>query len=168
MPWTTPATATAGSTALTAAFWNEQVRDNLAELAPIASGSAWTSWTPSLAAGFGNGNATRTGGYLRIGKTVTFWGKIVFGSTTTKGAQMNVTLPFTASASDKGFFTATIFDITVNWYHVMVLPSTTTELEIVCTNASATYTSAAQINATVPFTWDTGDIVRYGGVYEAA
>ena len=28
MAWTTPATATAGSTALTAAFWNEQVRDN--------------------------------------------------------------------------------------------------------------------------------------------
>ena len=28
MAWTTPATAVAGSTALTAAFWNEQVRDN--------------------------------------------------------------------------------------------------------------------------------------------
>jgi hypothetical protein len=28
MAWTTPSTATAGSTALTAAFWNEQVRDN--------------------------------------------------------------------------------------------------------------------------------------------
>lgn len=28
MAWTTPATATAGSTALTAAFWNTQVRDN--------------------------------------------------------------------------------------------------------------------------------------------
>ncbi len=29
MAWTTPATATAGSTALTAAFWNTNVRDNL-------------------------------------------------------------------------------------------------------------------------------------------
>ena len=29
MAWTTPATAVAGSTALTAAFWNQQVRDNL-------------------------------------------------------------------------------------------------------------------------------------------
>ena len=28
MAWTTPSTAVAGSTALTAAFWNEQVRDN--------------------------------------------------------------------------------------------------------------------------------------------
>ena len=32
MAWTTPATASAGSTALTAAFWNEQVRDNSAYL----------------------------------------------------------------------------------------------------------------------------------------
>jgi hypothetical protein len=32
MAWTTPATATAGSTALTAAFWNTQVRDNTNEL----------------------------------------------------------------------------------------------------------------------------------------
>ena len=32
MAWTTPATATAGSTALTAAFWNEQVRDNTQQL----------------------------------------------------------------------------------------------------------------------------------------
>jgi len=32
MAWTNPATATAGSTALTAAFWNEQVRDNTNEL----------------------------------------------------------------------------------------------------------------------------------------
>lgn len=29
MVWTTPATAVAGSTALTAAFWNQQVRDNV-------------------------------------------------------------------------------------------------------------------------------------------
>jgi hypothetical protein len=28
MAWTTPSTAVAGSTALTAAFWNQQVRDN--------------------------------------------------------------------------------------------------------------------------------------------
>jgi len=32
MAWTTPATAVAGSTALTAAFWNEQVRDNVTDL----------------------------------------------------------------------------------------------------------------------------------------
>ena len=32
MAWTTPSTAVAGSTALTAAFWNEQVRDNSAYL----------------------------------------------------------------------------------------------------------------------------------------
>ena len=29
MAWTTPSTAVAGSTALTAAFWNQQVRDNV-------------------------------------------------------------------------------------------------------------------------------------------
>ena len=37
MAWTTPATASAGSTALTAAFWNEQVRDNLDNLRALAN-----------------------------------------------------------------------------------------------------------------------------------
>lgn len=32
MAWTTPSTAVAGETALTAALWNEQVRDNLSSL----------------------------------------------------------------------------------------------------------------------------------------
>ena len=37
MAWTTPSTAVAGSTALTAAFWNEQVRDNMANLRALAN-----------------------------------------------------------------------------------------------------------------------------------
>jgi hypothetical protein len=153
---------------LTASFWNAQVRDNFNVLAPIASGAAWTSWSPSLAVGFSNGNATRTGGYLQVGKTVAFWAKIVFGSSTSKGAQMNVTIPVTASLSDSGFFIAAAQDISINTFPVMVLPQSTTQVEIVAINASSTYAAAAQINATVPFTWDTGDIVRYGGFYEAA
>jgi hypothetical protein len=165
MAWTTPGTATAGEV-LTASFWNTQVRDNMVELAPFMA--SWTAWTPSLQAGFGNGNATRTGGYIKIGKMCIFWAKIVFGSTTTKGDQMNVTLPFTALASDSGLFFATAIDITANWFHVWPIPTSTTALEIVSSAAGGTYTQAAQTKAAVPFTWDTGDVVRYQGVYEIA
>lgn len=47
MAWTTPATATAGSTALTAAFWNTQVRDNLNALINIQS-TTRTATTPNF------------------------------------------------------------------------------------------------------------------------
>ena len=46
MTWTTPSTVVAGSTDLTASLWNEQVRDNLANLRALANVQATTLTSP--------------------------------------------------------------------------------------------------------------------------
>ena len=152
---------------LTASFWNTQVRDNFVELAPFSA--AWTSWTPSFAGGFANGNATRTGKYIKVGRFVAFYGTITTGSTTTYGAVLRATLPVTAASANDGM---TVFghflDASVGRQPAFVIPNSTTEVEFASINVAGTYAASAQTNATVPFTWTTGDGIFYAGSYEAA
>lgn len=65
MAWTTPSTVVAGQT-LSAAFWNEQVRDQFTELDGFFTAQA--TWTPSLDQ---NGARTKTvnrAAYTKIGQ----------------------------------------------------------------------------------------------------
>jgi len=96
--WTTPATASAGSTALTAAFWNTNVRDNLSELAPFFA--AWTSYTPTITAASGTPTTvSATGRYLKIGRLVLFSTQVTVTTVGTAAGNMQVALPFTADVS---------------------------------------------------------------------
>jgi hypothetical protein len=88
MAWTTPGTATAGEV-LTAAFWNENVRDNSNEFASFFT--AWTSFTPALKGTstnpiLGTGSSA-TGSYLKIGRLLIVTASITFGTSgVTNGA----------------------------------------------------------------------------------
>lgn len=70
MAWNTPGTATAGEV-LTAAFWNEQVRDNMTELAPLFT--TFTSWTPAVAQSGARTSTNRGSRYIKIGRLVIAW-----------------------------------------------------------------------------------------------
>lgn len=129
----------------------------------------WTSWTPTLGGGFSNGNATTVGKYLKLGKSIFYWGAITFGTTTGKGSVMTVTLPVAATSAIAGAALTSIYGNPAGSQVIFTpLEATTTTVEAVTMTASGTYVGAAQTTATQPATWATGNIVRYGGMYEAA
>lgn len=166
MAWVTPTSVSTGDV-LTASRWNQDIVSNAAELAAFFA--AWTSWTPSFAGGFANGNATRSGKYIKIGRSVSFYGIITAGSTTTFGAVLRATLPVTAASLDNGnCIFGHFLDASVGRVPAFVIPNSTTEVEFASINTAGTYAASAQTNATVPFTWVNGDGIFYAGTYEAA
>ena len=129
----------------------------------------WTSWTPTLSSGFSNGNATTVGRYLKIGKSIFYWGAITFGTTTVKGAIMKLSVPVPATSAIAACALTSIFG-SPNGTQMLFTPlqDTVSIFEAVTMTSSMAYVGSAQTTATVPFTWGTGDVVRYGGMYEAA
>jgi len=159
MAWTTPGTATAGDV-LTAAFWNTQVRDQFIELAPFMS--AWTAYTPGLGGGWGQGNGTLTGSYIKVGRWVACRFELTFGSTSTYGAGApTITLPFNAAA---GFYSNAIVDLvdsgTDNYIgNAYLNPGAygVGAVGIRVMRVDGTYTIVRDVTNTVPFTWTTND-----------
>lgn len=91
MAWTTPETAVAGDV-LTAAWLNQNVRDNLDALAPFFS--TWTSYTPQIDQGAST-NIAKTieyAKYLIVNKTVWLNVKVKFTGTGSN-AMMTMTFP---------------------------------------------------------------------------
>ena len=174
MAYTTPTTHVAGET-LPAADYNVIVNDVIDHESRIAAGeAAWTSWTPAFGTGgwaTSGGSASFTGKYLKIGKHVSFWARIIMGSSITGGSALNLTLPATASAV--GALANIVVmdrDFGANWYPLFVAPgdSTTSQINVWAMNAASTYVIQAAVTGTVPQTWAQNDEITYGGVYEAA
>lgn len=174
MAWTTPTTVNPGD-AILASLWNTQVKDNLLELAPFAA--EWTNWTPTLVgSGFTitQGNSAKSGKYLKVGKFVTFWGKWVFGSTTSFGAgsgSFDMSLPFTAKNADTlaGLQIVVLDSGTAHYPFLnLAVDNSTTVLRATPMSASASYVIQSSVNATVPFTWAVNDAVWWAGTYETA
>jgi hypothetical protein len=163
MAWTTPGTATAGEV-LTAAFWNANVRDNSLELAPFFS--AWTSYTPSWT-NLTVGNAVVTAKYFQIGKTVFYFGSIVWGSTTSATSSTTlVSLPVTAISSNFDLANGSLFigDSGTRGYVGVCAPQTTTTM-IFHHSESGNF---GDVNATAPFTFGVADFLKWSLIYQAA
>jgi hypothetical protein len=170
MTYVAPSTVTTLQT-YTSAAHNVIVGDIIDHETRIAnSEAAWTSFTPALGGGFANGNASVSGKYLQVGKTVSFWAFIAFGTTTTKGAVLRVSLPVAAAVLDiSASITINVIDVSAGWFPMFAINgSSTSNVEVLSYVTSGTYATGAQTTATVPFTWNTDDVIRYGGTYEAA
>lgn len=172
MSWTTPASAPAGGD-LTSAFWNEQVRDNLA-----AIGSAWTAYSPSWTAATMNpsvNDGTITGRYLSAGKLVMFSVEIVMGALTSYGSGIySLSLPVAArSSSSRRRFDGILYDASsgggsvTGSYPLVGVLSTSTTVELGAWPVTAGNTFRA-LNATNVVTLDNGDRITIAGTYEAA
>ena len=90
MAWTTPGTAVAGDV-LTAAFWNQQVRDNSLELAPFFS--AWTSYTPVVEQVSTRTSTVINARYQTIGKRIIVNASLTITQAGTTGNHIAVSLP---------------------------------------------------------------------------
>jgi hypothetical protein len=129
---------------------------------------AWQSWAPTLGGGWLNGNGVWTAAFCQIGKTVHVFGAFTLGTTTTKGAILQITLPVAAAANrsnltftGRGSVAGSIF----------ILPGrfpSNTSMQLDVLNTGATYGTLAQVSATVPATWVTGDTFTFFATYQAA
>lgn len=106
MAWSTPATATTGQI-VTAAFWNQEIRDNLLALFPEEITPA--SWTPTLEASTTDPTTSATvGRQYQIGGLMHLWVRWTFSAA--GSGNYFVTLPvassgITASAAGIGLGT---------------------------------------------------------------
>lgn len=134
---------------------------------------AWESYTPTIGgAGWALGNATVTGLYCQIGKTVHFAIRVVFGSTSTYGAgRPTLSLPVTATSAAGNFDFLTdvaYFDNSATVRNKGTAEFSTTNVDLFVWGAAGTYVNALGLTSAVPFTWATSDVIYVSGTYEAA
>lgn len=138
----------------------------------IGSGTAWTSWTPTLT-NLSGGTLTYAK-YCQIGKTVHWRFKYTMAGANVSGL-VNITAPVTMS-SDYGagssnaepLGVAIFLDVGSALYQGVVLPTSDGKLNIRVSGSAGTYANPGDISATVPFTWGNTDILSAAGTYEAA
>lgn len=132
---------------------------------------AWTAFTPTLSGGWALGNSTYVASYMRIGRLIVFSAVITLGTTATKGTTMIAALPVTA-ASAEGIvgINAQFNDVGFVEWNARVMATTTTTIRLNCeiVVSLASYGWQYGVTATIPATWATGDMIRYGGMYQAA
>jgi hypothetical protein len=135
--------------------------------------TAWTSYTPTITAdggGFSIGNGVASGRYKQIGKTVFFYAKFVYGSTTSPGSgHWNFSLPVTAQNSN---FTlsASILDSGVAWYGGIGngnYTGSTTSFAVNVTSPDAGVSTWVVVGNGGPFTWGDADNITISGSYES-
>ena len=129
---------------------------------------AWTTWAPTLSGGWANGNGTWVARYAKLGKIVHVQGMFTLGSTTTKGVNLNCSLPVTAQ-SGSNLQSFSVFGIAAGSpFPLFGYLSGAGTLTIRTLNAAGTYATSAAISATVPATWVTSDQFAFNFTYEAA
>ena len=132
---------------------------------------AWQSWAPTLSGGWANGNGTWTvAKYCKLGKTVFVKASFTIGSTTTKGTNFLVSLPFTAvthanvnEAAGLVYWTPAGIASVGEIYVV-----STTTARAMAMKTDGAYLDLTQATATVPGTWATNNTITFNFSYEAA
>jgi hypothetical protein len=146
------------------------------DLFAFYTGTAWqyiggsVSYTPTVAGtGWAIGNGTAQGFYAKIGRVVALRIRIQFGSTSTFGASLGVTLslPFTAATTGAQTLTGRATDASLGefWRTQGLIGTGGT---VVTPYVRSPDTWEAVLLSTRPFSWDTSDVIELSGVYQAA
>lgn len=140
------------------------------------TGTTWPlgAWTPSWT-NLTIGNATVTGAYKQIGKTVFCRLRVVFGTTTaTSASNAQFSLPVTAVAAMNGAFllgSVLLTDTSAGKYCPGVISqASTTYAQLNCFKVDETYSTMNAIVDNVPFgvPWTTSDEINGWFSYESA
>jgi hypothetical protein len=129
---------------------------------------AWQTWAPTLSAGWLNGNGVYGNNrYVQIGKTVHFQFSFTIGSTTTKSGTFTYSLPVAAANTNLGNarFTCAAFGGSTYAANASIAVTAGTIFYWGSAGAIATW---AQLTATAPATFATGDNIQVHGTYQAA
>lgn len=111
------------------------------------------------------GNGSLDGSYVKTGKTVSFTIRLEFGSTTNPGtSEWHFGLPVTAASAARGTFVCPAWGTEngITYYSGTAFNLDDTDLVVVL-DGQAT----AGASGTLPFTWDTGDVLTISGTYES-
>jgi hypothetical protein len=131
-------------------------------------GEAAISFTPTFGS-YTRGNGTSVAYYMRVNKLVYVYVEETLGSTSSMGTQPSMTLPVAATRIQAISVTRNRIDDTgSNVFWGTVIPSSASAVQMFADLASGTYVGFANITATVPMTWTTGDKFQIAFVYEAA
>jgi hypothetical protein len=127
--------------------------------------AAWASYTPTLSSG---ANATATGFYTQVGKTV--FVRVVLGFSGQPSAAVTVSMPVLGKSGVTSFMFSGDAKGVYPLFGTLSTgggPSVTTvALKAMVTNGA--YGSMAAVNAGVPSTWTADDSLSFTAVYEAA
>lgn len=170
--WTPPSHVTSGPSS--SSQFNEETVDNLLYL--FNSFGAWADYTPTLSsAGSGSdwalGNGGLSGNWREVAGIAFVHLTFQIGSSTTKGTKfLCLGMPKTAnSQNDLFLLDVDLFDASAAaYYRGSVQPVSSSSVSIAAQAANGTYVNNALVTSTIPFTWDTGDIVRVRGWYKVA
>ena len=169
-------TSATKKTTRTNLFKNPPLADTSITPAMLYTGTGtswvWQSYTATLT------NITLSSGtkafyWTQIGKTVHFYFKFSFNSSTVSGL-MGVSLPVAASTrySDGEVINCnvTYYDssVTTFYYGKAHLANTRARLDFYVNNAASTYLVRTATSSTVPMTWAASDTLTAAGTYEAA
>lgn len=130
---------------------------------------AWSTYTPAIVgstSGGALGNGTHSCRYVHAGRLVVVMGSITLGTTTSLGVgTATISLPpVAARAVDPAHFgDGFVLDASPSARRGVACELDTTGRFIM-----AQPDTGALVNATSPWTWTTGDIIRFRGAYEAA
>lgn len=124
--------------------------------AALVTGSSYTPYSPTwtlLTVGNGSVNAR----YGRVGKMIHYVGRLTWGTTTSATGIFYPSLPVAAQDATINAGSVWTFDSSATlWSFGVLVPNS----YFICGSARA--------NATVPWTWATGDIIDWSVLYEAA
>jgi hypothetical protein len=128
--------------------------------------TGWTTWTPTFT-NITIGNGLAAGRYKRIGKTVFFWARLNFGTTTSITGAPTVLLPSTSTNANSVFANVILTDSGVRIYTGGSI-NTTTSCSIRYSVVISSIVSIAAISSTLPHTWGDSDSIVVQGFYEEA
>jgi hypothetical protein len=166
--WSAPRTW--ASETMTSTLLNTHLRDNLNHLAEQTSRAGWTSFTPSWT-NLTTTSGTNTGKYGYSGKTSFFYIEFTFGASSSIGGVVSVAFPETAVTylGAHPVAVVTLYDASpLNYYEGWGYWASTAGMSIASRKVSGSYLISEDINATLPFTWATGDKIMIHGFFERA
>lgn len=136
----------------------------------------YIAYTPTIN-NFTIGNGTITSAYCQVNKLVHYYGKFVYGSTSTFGAgNVTITLPINPDFISSSPFLYTAFGTTsitdasagATYVGVAQPNGAGTAFFASVINTAGTYTAWIMVNATTPMTWAAGDYITWNLIYRIA
>lgn len=137
----------------------------------------YTNYTPTFPSGLTLGNGVATGGYCRINDFVHYWGRVVWGTTTSLNTSgMQVSLPIACDATYSstqstisGHVGCRDVDAGVTYLGVTRnIEGFPNIASLACQALSGSYLSTASITNTTPMTWVGTDIIVWNMYYKAS
>ena len=121
------------------------------------------------------GDGTLAAQYCTVNKFVHAFGSLTFGSTTTIAVSSYMTLPLHTVNTENGALGSILGGVTYYDVSALIVYRGTIDGRIASSvvdfrvnNTAGTYETGVSPTAAIPFTWATGDIIRWNIFYKAA